>query len=61
MFDLSDTHGRLSSIGLYQLIWIVQCPPCFDDHLHASLFRRLHDLLVPFSSISICVFLKDNV
>ena len=59
MFHLGNAHCGLSSIGLYQLVWIIQRPSHFDNDLHTSLFRQLHDLLVSFSRISVRVFLED--
>ena len=61
MLHLSDTHSRFPSIGLDQLVRIIQRPAELDNYLHPCVFRLSDNTFVSFSRICIRILFEDEM
>lgn len=62
MLYLGDTHGRLSAVGLDQVIWIIQRPSMPGrNNLNTRLLGQFHDYGISFFRIWIRIPLEDQM
>lgn len=62
MLHLGDTHRRLPTIGLHQLVWIIECSamPCCDN-LDPGFSSQVEDRCISFFRIWVGVPFEDEM